>query len=127
MNKDRLSLAGRLKLAVALDLNLNPSKIYNLKDYMKLIWKCANEDNANWLMDYWCKLAHKSELEPVIKFAGILQRHRQGIISHCAYPIDNGKLEGMDNALKVLKKKHYGFRDTQCFILKVKLIFNGCN
>ncbi len=127
MNKDRLSIAGGMKLAVALDLNQNLSKLYVLKDYLKFIWKCRHQNNANWLLDYWCELAEETQLEPVIKFAEKLKRHREGIINHCRYPISTGKLEGINNSLKVLKRKHYGFHDTEYYILKAKSIFNGCN
>ena len=127
MNKDRLSDDRRVKLAVALDLNQNLSKIYVLKDYLKFIWKCTSEDKAGWLLDYWCELAYESLIEAVIKFAEKLQRHKQRIINHCRFPIDTGTLEGMNNTLKVLKRKHYGFHDTEYYILKAKATFNGCN
>lgn len=62
MNKDKLSLAGRMKLAIALDLNQNLSKIYVLKDYLKFIWRCTKEETAGWLLDYWCQLAYESNV-----------------------------------------------------------------
>ena len=61
----------------------------------------------------------------MIKFTGKLQKHKQGILNYCIFPINTGKLEGMNNTLKVLKRKHYGFQDNEYFILKAKSIFNG--
>jgi len=127
MNKDRMSFRGKLKLFAALELNRNLSAVYMLKEYLKLIWKIKDPDNANFFLDYWCQLAYQTHLQPVMKFADMLLNHRQGIINHCQHPINTGKLEGMNNALKVLKRKHYGFHDIEYFILKAKSRFDGCN
>lgn len=61
-----------------------------------------------------------------MKFADMLIKHREGILNHCHYVIHSSKLEGINNALKVLKRKHYGFHDTEYYILKAKSTFNGC-
>ena len=127
MNKEKLSSAERMKLAIALDLNQNLSKIYVLKDYLRFIWRCYKEETASWLLDYWCQLAYESNIPQVMKFADMLISHRQGILNHCRHTIHTGKIEGINNSLKVLKRKHYGFHDTEYYILKAKSIFNGCN
>ena len=36
------------------------------------------------------------------------ERHLDGILSHCRYPINSGVLEGCDNKIKVLKRVAYG-------------------
>ena len=127
MNSTNLSFEGKLKLFQALKLNQNLSKIYILKDYLKLLWQFRSEDKASWFLDYWCQLAIESGLEPVIKFAQMLQNHREGIINHCHYQISTSKLEGINNTLKTLKRQHYGFHDTEYYIMKAKSLFDGCN
>ena len=59
-----------------------------------------------------------------LKFAQTLDNHRYGLINHCYYPIDTGKLEGMNNKIKVIKRIAYGFHDDDYFILKIK---QGCS
>jgi transposase len=49
----------------------------------------------------------------------MLQRHRDGILNHCHYPIHTGKLEGVNNKIKVIKRKAYGFHDLRYFTLKI--------
>lgn len=127
MNSARLSFEGKLKLFQALELNQNLSKIYILKDYLKLLWQFRSEDKASWFLDYWCQLAIESGLQPVIKFAQMLQNHRQGILNHCYYQINTSKLEGINNSLKVLKRTHYGFHDLEYYILKAKSLSKNCN
>ncbi len=59
----------------------------------------------------------KRRVQDFIKF---LRRHEDGILNHADYPIDTGRLEGINNKIKVIKRKAYGFHDTRYFMLKVK-------
>jgi transposase len=43
-----------------------------------------------------------------------------GILNHADYPIGTSMLEGINNKIKVIKRKAYGFHDDRYFILKVK-------
>ena len=54
----------------------------------------------------------------------MLSNYRYGLINHCYYPIGTGKLEGMNNKIKVIKRIAYGFHDDDYFILKIK---QGCS
>jgi transposase len=46
-------------------------------------------------------------------------------VNHCRYPIHTGRLEGINNKIKVIKRQAYGFRDDAYFILKIKGAFPG--
>jgi len=80
-----------------------------LKEYLKPVWKCKELENAEWFLDYWCQLAYETHLEPVMKFADMLVNHRQRIINHCIYPINTGKLEGINDSLRFLKENIMAF------------------
>ena len=45
------------------------------------------------------------------------------ILNHCDYPIHTGKLEGVNNKIKVIKRKAYGFHDLRYFTLKIYQAF----
>ncbi|MCL0064956.1 transposase [Dehalococcoidia bacterium] len=59
-----------------------------------------------------------------MRFAQTLDSYRYGLINHCCYPINTGKLEGMNNKIKVIKRIAYGFHDDDYFMLKIK---QGCS
>ena len=61
--------------------------------------------------------------EALNSFVKMLERHRYGILNHCEYPIHNGKLEGVNNKIKVIKRKAYGFHDLRYFTLKIYQAF----
>ena len=46
-----------------------------------------------------------------------------GILNHADYPIGTSGLEGINNKIKVIKRKAYGFHDDKYFALKVKQAF----
>ena len=54
----------------------------------------------------------------------MLSDHRYGFINLLFYPVGTGKLEGMNNKIKVIKRIAYGFHDDDYFILKIK---QGCS
>jgi transposase len=45
-------------------------------------------------------------------------------LNHCNYPIHTGKLEGVNNKIKVIKRKAHGFHDLRYFTLKIYQAFS---
>jgi transposase len=52
-------------------------------------------------------------------------RHAYGILNHAEYPMDTSRLEGVNNKIKVIKRRSTGYHDTKYFALKVKQAFPG--
>ena len=59
------------------------------------------------------------------RFIGRLRFFEYGILNHCDYSIGTSKLEGVNNKIKVIKRRSYGFHDPDYFALKVKQAFPG--
>ena len=68
-------------------------------------------------------LASSLKIRPVGTFVKMLKRHEYGILNHCGHPIHTGKLEGVNNKIKVIKRKAYGFHDLRYFTLKIYQAF----
>ena len=73
----------------------------------------------------WRRRALASRIPALRQFVAILERHLDGILSHCRYPLHTGILEGINNKIKVLKRIAYGFRDEAYFFLKIRAAFPG--
>lgn len=123
-NRDKLKKDQEEQLKRLLELNQNINIAYMLKDDLKRVWDYKSTGWANKSLDSWIETANASNIKPLIKFTKTLERYRYGIINHCYYPIDSGKLEGMNNKIKVIKRIAYGFHDDDYFILKIK---QGCS
>lgn len=113
----------RQQLKQLLELNEVINTVMILKDQLKHIWSYKSMTWANKALDHWCELARSLNNRSLNSFVKMLERHRYGIINHCEYPIHTGKLEGVNNKIKVIKRKAYGFHDLQYFTLKIYQAF----
>jgi transposase len=120
-NIRRQSHRQQLKELLALNQVINTVMI--LKEKLKHIWTYRSRTWATKALDQWCDLARSLKNRSVNTFVRMLQRYRYGIINHCDYPIHTGKLEGVNNKIKVIKRKAYGFHDVRYFTLKIYQAF----
>ena len=108
-----------------LKLNRNLNLVYILKDDLKRLWDYSYPACARRFLSDWIQRANASGIRPLKAFAKTLNRYSYGLINHCLYPIDTAKLEGLNNKIKVIKRKAYGFHDEQYFMLKIKQACSG--
>jgi transposase len=118
-NPQNLTDKERPKLKAILKNNELLSTAYLLKEYLKRLWKYKYPKWAIRFLKYWCDLAKESGCQHLIKFTKTLQRYSYGIINHCKYPIHTNRLEGINNKIKLIKRKAYGYRDLDYFSLKI--------
>jgi transposase len=52
-------------------------------------------------------------------FSRLLDNHFEGIIAHATYDISAGKIEGVNNRIKTLRRQGYGYPDDDYFFLKL--------
>jgi transposase len=112
-----------LKDLLALNETINTVMI--LKETLKHIWNYRSRLWAAKALDDWCSLARSLNQRSVTTFTNTLERYRYGILNHCDHPIHTGKLEGVNNKIKVLKRKAYGYRDLRYFTLKIYQAFSN--
>ncbi len=124
-NEEHLVGDQRERLDTLLAANEHLNLVYILKDQLKRIWTYRRPGWARRALEQWCALAEASDLAPLKTFAKNLRRHSEGIINHCHHPLHTGRLEGINNKIKVIKRMAYGFRDDAYFILKIKGAFPG--
>lgn len=119
-NEENLNDEQRSRLSRLLEFNRTLSIIYILKDQLKLLYYYSDRRRAKKALDDWCSMAEQVEHNTVRAFAKRLRFFAYGIINHADYPIGTSMLEGINNKIKVIKRKAYGFHDDRYFILKVK-------
>ena len=113
----------RQQLKELLELNEVINTVMILKEKLKHIWTYRSKTWASKALDHWCELARSLHNPSVTGFARMLERYRYGILNHCDYPIHTGKLEGVNNKIKVIKRKAYGYHDLHYFTLKIYQAF----
>ena len=115
----------RQQLKRLLELNEVINTVMILKDKLKHIWSYRSRSWATKALEHWCALARSLNHPSVTSFAKMLKRHDYGILNHCEYPIHTGKIEGVNNKIKVIKRKAYGFHDVRYFTLKIYQAFSN--
>ena len=113
------------RLDELLKLNENLSRVYVLKDQLKMIYRYQRRELAQAALDDWIAMAGRIDNHYMTQFIKTLRRFEYGILNHCDFPIGTSRLEGVNNKIKVIKRKAYGFHDPVYFGLKIKQAFPG--
>ena len=65
------------------------------------------------------RICHETGNRHFLWFERLLDRHFEGIIAHATYGISTGKLEGINNKTKTVRRQGYGYPDDDYFFLKL--------
>ena len=103
----------KIRLQEALKLNEPLAMAYYLKEELRMLWSCKSKREAEMYLESWRKKVYATSIGPLIKFANSLSGHRSAILNWFDHKISTGPLEGINNKIKVLKRKAYGFRDME--------------
>ena len=109
----------KTRLDNALAMNEPLSKAYYLKEQLREIWSQISKEEAEAVLDDWVKQARESKIPQLMRMAATLLAHRRGIQAWYDSRISTGKVEGINNKIKVMKRNAYGFRDDRYFTLRL--------
>jgi len=124
-NRENLRPDQADRLDELLKLNENLNRVYVLKDQFKVIYHYKRRLAAKAALDGWIAMAERIDNYHMVQFIKTLRRFEYGILNHCQFPIGTSRLEGVNNKIKVIKRKAYGFHDPVYFGLKIKQAFPG--
>ena len=94
-------------------------RAYYLKESFQLFWDYKQEKRARDLLSKWMNSAMRSRLEPFKKFVRMLRSHLDGILPWTKLHLSNGAVEGMNNKIKSISHRSFGFRKAQYFIAAI--------
>lgn len=102
----------RQKLNVLLASKLATARAWELKEIFSHLWKYKSVIWAGAFLDYWCFCAMRSCLEPMQKVARMLRTHEELLLNwfRPKAKISAGAVEGLNNKLRVVTRRSYGFR-----------------
>ena len=109
----------RLKDILAANEDL--SVCYLLLEQFSLAYDVTSITKLYKGMKSWIKLARQSNIPELLSFCDTIEQNLMGIVYHAKFPISSGKVEGVNNMIKTIRRKAYGYRDTEYFFLKIKL------
>src|ERR1019366_3337127 len=102
----------RDKLNALLASNLATARPWELKEVFQHFWKYNSILWASAFLDYWCKRAMRSRLEPIKKVARMLRAHEDLLMNwfRAKGEISSGAVEGLNNKTRVVTRRSFGFR-----------------
>jgi transposase len=102
----------RQKLHALLFSKLATGRAWELKETFSHFWDYKSVTWAEAFLDYWCYRAQRSRLEPMQKVARMLRVHQELLLNwfRAKGEISNGAVEGLNNKLRVVTRRSYGFR-----------------
>lgn len=102
---------------------LNENKLLFTADLVKeklaAAFRLTNEFEMAVQIEEIIDLCRATENKHFCWFARLLENHIEGIIAHATFPISSGKIEGINNMIKTLRKQAYGFPEDDYFFLKI--------
>ena len=73
------------------------------------------------LVDRWCSRAQRSRLAPFVKVAATVRKHRNGILAAVRHGLSNGLIEGLNNKVRLIIRRAYGFHSADAALALVML------
>jgi transposase len=94
-------------------------RAWYLKEAFQLFWPFKKPWRAERHLRKWMNSAMRSKLEPFKKFAKMLRSHLDGILPWTTIRLSNGAVEGMNNKIKSISHRSFGFRTATNFIAAI--------
>lgn len=119
--RKNLKLKGSESLAKILAANERLNVAYLLKESFDQLWGYKNEKDARTFFDNWKESLEGQNLKAYEKFSEMIERHWNGIASHCVLGdgIKLGYVEGLNNKIRVFQRRAYGLQDEKYLRLKI--------
>jgi transposase len=113
-----------VKLSELLRYNLRTVRAYLLREEFQRLWEYISPAWADKFLDEWTGRVMRSRLEPMKKVARTIRSHRPLILNwfRARGLVSSGAVEGLNNKVKLVTRKSYGFRSPD--VAKLALLHN---
>jgi transposase len=124
-HRANLTLAGRRSLRKLLRANKRLATAYLLKEEFGQLWSYRREGWARQFFTRWREQLKWQRLRPFEQFATLIDRHWEGIAAYCTphNKVKLGFVEGLNNKIRVIQRRAYGYRDEEYMRLKILTAF----
>jgi transposase len=96
-------------------------RAFLLKEELRVLYQLNDPTLAPEHLDAWLAWASRSRLEPFVKLARTIRRHRDGILAAIRLGLSNGRLEGLNSRIRLISHRSFGFHSAAPLIALVYL------
>ena len=90
-----------------------------IKERLTLAYSRDNEGEMANDIEEIMDICVAADNEHLTWFGKLLSTHFEGIIAHATYKISSGRIEGINNKIKTLRRQAYGLPDDEYFFLRI--------
>jgi transposase len=104
------------------------SRLYRaqlLKDSFLDIFDAATREEAETLLKEWNAWAVRSRIDAIRRLAGTVKQYREGILAFFDGRFTNARLEGLNNKIRLLSHRAFGFHSAHSLIATIYLCCSG--
>jgi transposase len=105
----------RERLSTLVRWNTPIVRAYYLKEAFQLFWEYRQTGRGADHLRRWMHSAMRSRLQPFKQFVRRLRAHLDGVLAWTRLRVSNGALEGMNNKIKLVSHRSFGFRTVKNF------------
>lgn len=113
-----------LKLALIAEVNKPLYRAYLLKEQLRAVFAPGGPERVH-LLDAWLAWASRSRLKPFVKLARTIRARRAGIRNALAFKLSNGRVESMNQKIRLIIRRAYGFRSVPALRAMILLCLAG--
>jgi transposase len=96
-------------------------RAFLLKEELRVLYQLDDPALAPAHLDAWLAWASRSKLDPFVKLARTIRRHRAGILAAIRLGLNNGRLEGLNSRIRLISHRSFGFHSADPLIALVYL------
>ena len=100
-------------------------RAYLLKEALADALDYRQPKRAQRALAEWLAWASRSRLKPFVRAARTIRKHLQGVLAYVAYRLTNGVVEGINNRLRMVARRAFGFHSPKPLIAMLFLCCGG--
>ena len=109
------------RLSMIKKTNAPVYRAYLLKESFLNVFVRDTRAQAEEDLKAWLKWAARSRLRPFVRLGRTIRKHFDGVLAFIETRLSNGRLEGMNNKIRLLSHRSYGFHSAKALIATVYL------
>lgn len=98
---------------------------YLLKETLAAALDYRQPKRAREALEAWLSWASRSRLRPFVKAARTIRKYQEGILEYVRVRLTNGLAEGINNKIRVITRRAYGFHSPEALIAMIFLSCGG--
>lgn len=120
-----LSIKQWIKLHEVQRHNAPLYRAYLLKETLAAVFDETVFEDAKRELERWLAWAYRCKLKPFVKLAKTIKKYKEGILAFFRTRLTNGRAEGINNKLRMIARRAFGFHSAQALCSMLFLCCGG--